>query len=100
VDGPGSSRQSDLWFSPDRTGYGLFLGVTHGARLRTASGARVSMKTCASGVLRRNPVAARELQRDGGLCLRSSDGVISAWRVERVERVGGVSVLRLVAVAP
>lgn len=99
VDGPGSERKTDLWFAPDKNGYGLFLGVTNGARMRVASGPRISASLCATGVLRRNPIAVRELQREGGICLRSSDGTVSAWRVETVGKEGAGSVLRMVAVS-
>ncbi len=100
VDGPGSRRQTDLWFAPDRTGYGLFLGVANGARMRVANSERATAKSCASGTLRRNPISARELQREGAICLRSTDGATSAWRVETIERGEEGSVLRLVAIGP
>jgi hypothetical protein len=98
LDPAGGERATDLWFSPDRTGYGLFVGVANGARMRLVSAARATPAACADGLMRRNPIPVRDLSREGGLCVRSSGGAISAWRVEGLEKTAGVSTLRLVAV--
>lgn len=85
IDG-GAVRESDVWFAPDRTGYGLFLGFTNGARARAVRASKATRAGCEDVVLRRSPISARELGGDVGLCLRSSDGTLSAWRVERIDR--------------
>lgn len=91
----GRGAQNDIWFAPDRTGYGLFLGVANGARLRAVAADRTSVSYCDRSVLRRTPIPARDLARSGGLCIRSSDGVLTAWKVEGIERGDHGSVLRL-----
>ena len=100
LDAPGGRRESDVWFAPDRTGYGLFLGVAHTARTRLVKVAKATPAQCATSFLLRVPISARELVRDGGLCVRSTDGVVTAWRVEGVDKTAGGSVLRLRAVNP
>lgn len=98
VDAPGHRHRTDIWFAPDRTGYGLFLGVTHGARSRLTTAAKATPAYCAAILLREAPIAARELARDGGFCLRSSEGEVTAWRVEGIDRGAGGATLRLRAV--
>jgi hypothetical protein len=88
-------RESDIWFAPDRTGYGLFLGFSNGARARLVSIDKATPAKCEDVVLRRTPIAARELERNVGVCVRSSDGTLSAWRVQRLETAEGAAVLEL-----
>lgn len=96
LDPVGPRHETDIYFAPDRNGYGLFLGVANGARIRTARPARLSARACESGVLRRNPIPARELEQEGGVCVRTSEGKVLAWRVERIDRdkTGAVLVLQ------
>ena len=61
---------------------------------------KVAGRRCFRSSTRRNPISVRELQREGAICLRSTDGATSAWRVETIERGEAGSVLRLVAIGP
>ena len=100
LDPPGGRRRTDVWFGPDQTGRGLYLGVDSSARIRATSAARATPALCAAGALRRTPIPVHDLIRSGGLCLRSTEGVVSAWRVEGMERGETGGVLRLRAVTP
>jgi hypothetical protein len=56
---------------------------------------KATLAGCRQVVLRRTPISARELTDDGGLCLRTSDGRLSAWRVERLDRDSNGAILHL-----
>lgn len=99
LDPPGATRQTDLWFSLDRSGNGVFLGVANGARLRLVGARRATPAACADTLLRRTPIAERDLTRDRGLCIRSSAGTVTAWRIEGVQKGAQGDVLRLSAVS-
>ena len=100
LDAPGRRPQPDLWLAQDRNGHGLFVGVSNAARLRSATVARATPAACGEGILRTAPISVRDLTRDGGLCVRTTEGAITAWRVERLDKVETSSVLRLRAVTP
>jgi hypothetical protein len=90
-------RATDIWFAPDRSGDGLYLGVTNGARLRVIPGGAASAAQCArSGVtLRRTPVPARDLARGLTVCVRTSADRLRVVHVEGIEGSGREKVLKL-----
>lgn len=90
-------KETDIWFAPDRSGNGLYLGVTNGARLRVVPMAQATAAECGrSGViLRRTPIPARDLARGVGVCLRTSDNQLRVVHVEGIEGTGREKVLRL-----
>jgi hypothetical protein len=94
LDGPDTRRQTDVYFAPDRSGSGLYFGVANGARLKLVPKAQANRAGCARLTMRRTPIAARELEREGGVCLRTSDGALSAIQIEGIDRSGKMSVVR------
>ena len=90
-------KETDIWFAPDRSGNGLYLGVTNGARMRVVTSAQATAAECArsGAILRRTPVPARDLARGVGVCLRTSNDQLRVVHVEGIEGTGREKVLRL-----
>ena len=97
IDAGDPLRQTDIWFAPDKSGDGLYLGVTNGARMRTVPLARATDAECGrtSAVMRRTPVAARDLARGMGVCVRTSANHVRVVHVEGISGTGQDKVLRL-----
>lgn len=97
IDSNDPNRQTDIWFAPDRSGDGLYLGVTNGARMRVVPIDRATKAECArsGAVMRRTPVGARDLARGMGVCVRTSANEIRVVHVEGIEGAGREKVLRL-----
>lgn len=95
-------RETDIWFAPDKSGDGLYLGVTNGSRLRVVPANRATFAECtrSGAVLRRTPIAARDLARGLGVCLRTSANQLRVIHVEGIEGAGREKVLRLRLDAP
>jgi hypothetical protein len=90
-------RQTDIWFAPDKSGDGLYLGVTNGARMRVLPRGSAAAADCArSGIiLRRTPIPARELARGMSVCVRTSADQLRVVHVEGIDGTGREKVLRL-----
>lgn len=97
IDSNDPNRQTDIWFAPDRSGDGLYLGVTNGARMRIVPVDRATKAECArsGAVMRRTPVGARELARGMGVCVRTSANEVRVVHVEGIEGSGREKILRL-----
>ncbi|KAF0185719.1 MAG: toll/interleukin-1 receptor domain-containing protein [Hyphomonadaceae bacterium] len=97
IDSNDPAHKTDIWFAPDRSGDGLYLGVTNGARMRIVPVERATRAECArsSAVMRRTPIGARELARGTGVCVRTSANEIRVVHVEGIEGSGREKVLRL-----
>lgn len=90
-------RETDIWFAPDRAGNGLYLGVANGARMRTVPLDRATEAECSrsGAIMRRTPVAARDLARGLGVCVRTSANRLRVVHVEGIAGTGQEKVLRL-----
>jgi len=90
-------RETDIWFAPDRSGDGLYLGVANGARMRVVPLDRATDAECgrSGAVMRRTPIAARELARGLGVCIRTSANQVRVVHVEGISGSGSEKVLRL-----
>lgn len=97
IDSADPRRQTDIWFAPDKSGDGLYLGVANGARMRTVPLARATDAECgrSGAIMRRTPIAARELARGIGVCVRTSTNRLRVVHVEGIEGSGQAKVLRL-----
>ncbi len=97
IDAADPAHRTDIWFAPDRSGDGLYLGVTNGARMRVVSINRATKAECSrsGAVMRRTPIGARELARGLGVCVRTSANEIRVVHVEGIEGSGREKVLRL-----
>ena len=90
-------RKTDIWFAPDRSGDGLYLGVANGARMRAVPLARATDAECrrTNAVMRRTPIGARDLARGLGVCVRTSADRIRVLHVEGISGTRQEKVLRL-----
>ncbi len=97
IDAGDPQRQTDIWFAPDKSGDGLYLGVTNGARMRTVPLDRATDAECnrSGAVMRRTPIAARDLARGMGVCVRTSANRVRVVHVEGIAGAGQEKILRL-----
>ena len=90
-------RRTDIWFAPDKSGDGLYLGVANGARMRAVPLDRATDAECSrsGAIMRRTPIGARDLARGLGVCVRTSANRVRLVHVEGISGTGQEKVLRL-----